>query len=153
MQTVNEIESALSNHPFLSGLDTEYLSRIASWSKKMEFAEDEYLCRSRHSADRLYLTTAGCVALGLDHPSKGLQVVQTLDAPAVVGISWLSPPYESCYDGKAVTPVEAIAIDAPKLRHALEEDCGFAYEMFRRLNTVFAERLQASALQLMDLYD
>lgn len=153
MQTVNEIESALSKHPFLSGLDPEYVSRIASWSKQAEFAEDEYLCRSRHPADRLYLTTSGCVGLGLEHPSKGLQVVQTLDAPAVVGISWLSPPYESCYDGKAITPVEAIAIDAPQLRQTMEEDCGFAYEMLRRLNAIFVERLQASSLQLMDLYE
>lgn len=152
MQTVEEIKSALAEHPFLSVVDNEHIDRIAQWASSVEFQPGQYLCHARHPADRLCLTLSGRVALGLDDPSEGLEVLQTLDAPAVVGISWLSPPYESCYDAKAITKVEAIAIDAKQLRQAIEQDHDFGHQLLLRLLGVFVDRLQATSLQLFELF-
>lgn len=151
MQTTNEITHELAGHPFLAGMDHKHIVRLSNWAKKVEFMPDQYLCHARHPVNRLYLMLSGRVALGLDSPSEGLKALQTLDAPAVVGISWLSPPYESCYDAKALTAVDAISINAEQLRKAIEEDHDFGHQMLLRLLAVFAERLQASSLQLYEL--
>ena len=151
MQTVDQITHELAGHPFLAGMDHKHIVRLADWAKKVEILPDQYLCHARHPVNRLYLMQSGRVALGLDSPSEGLKALQTLDAPAVVGISWLSPPYESCYDVKALTAVDVLSIDAEKLRKAIEEDHDFGHQMLLRLLAVFAERLQASSLQLYEL--
>jgi len=48
--------------------------------------------------------------------------------------------------------VTAIALDAAKLLAAAEADPRFGYTLMKRLFTLVTDRLQATRLQLMDLY-
>ena len=80
-------------------------------------------------------------------------MIQTVDAPAVVGISWLSQPYKSCYDAKALTEGEAVCIDAVRLREALQTDHALARQLYPQFVSILIDRLQASSLQLFELFE
>ncbi len=153
MHEISEMVSTLPEHPFWTGIDQEQIAKIAPWSIRVEFLPEQYLCHARHAAQHVYLTLSGRVGLGFDHPSEGFRMIQTVDAPAVVGISWLSQPYKSCYDAKALTEGEAVTIDAVRLREALETDHALARQLYPQFVSVLIGRLQASSLQLFELFE
>jgi len=69
-----------------------------------------------------------------------------------VGWSWLVPPYQWHFDMRAVSDVRAFSIDGRCLRNKCESDSCFGYQMMKRFSTLMAERLEATRLQLLDLY-
>jgi CRP-like cAMP-binding protein len=56
------------------------------------------------------------------------------------------------FQARSLEPVRAIAFDAARLRQVWSQDPAFGYEFIRRLLKVVAQRLQATRLQLLDLY-
>ena len=70
----------------------------------------------------------------------------------VVGVSWLVPPYRWTYDAKALELTRAIAMDAGCLRAKCEQDHDLGYEVMKRFVPILVERLQATRLQILDVY-
>jgi len=62
------------------------------------------------------------------------------------------PPYRWGFDAKALDMVRAIALDATCLRGKCEADHDLGYEMMKRFMPVLVHRLQATRLQLLDVY-
>jgi hypothetical protein len=69
-----------------------------------------------------------------------------------VGVSWLIPPYKWTFDARASELVRAIAIDANCLRQKCEADHDLGYEVMKRFMTILVTRLQATQLQILDVY-
>ncbi len=76
----------------------------------------------------------------------------TIGENEVLGWSWLIPPHQWRFDGRAVELTRAIALDGECLRGKCTEDHQFGYEMLLRITQIMTERLEAARLQLMDLY-
>jgi len=70
----------------------------------------------------------------------------------MVGLSWLIPPWRWTYDARAIDDTRAIAIDALCLRQKCEADHDLGYEMMKRFMPVVIQRLQATRLQILDVY-
>ena len=85
-------------------------------------------------------------------PGRGAVTFQTLSAGEVVGVSWLIPPYRWSYDARALEAVRAIALDAACLRRKCDADHDFGYAMMLRFVPVLVQRLQATRLQILDVY-
>lgn len=94
----------------------------------------------------------GRVALQISDPVRGEIVIQTLGESELVGASWLIPPYRWSHDAKALELVRAISIDAQCLRNKCEADHHLGYEMMKRFVPVLVERLQATRMQILDVY-
>jgi CRP-like cAMP-binding protein len=92
------------------------------------------------------------VAIEVAAPGSRPITVETVGAGEVVGFSWLFEPYVWQFDARAVEPVTAIALDGVCLRGKCEEDPRLGYELMRRFAAVMTERLQATRLQLLDVY-
>jgi CRP-like cAMP-binding protein len=107
------------------------------------------LLRPPESA-QLYLITSGRVALeisGLGQPFR----VDTLGAGDEFGWSWaLGNP--GVYQVRALEPVDALVLAASALSTRCEADSAFGYALMRRLLGVVAERLQATRLNVIDMY-
>jgi len=69
-----------------------------------------------------------------------------------VGVSWLVPPYRWTYDARAVERVRAISLDAECLRGKCDDDPALGYDMMTRFVPILVQRLQATRLQLLDVY-
>jgi hypothetical protein len=70
----------------------------------------------------------------------------------ILGWSWLIPPYNWHFDARAVELTRAIALDGKCLRNKCEQDHDLGYELLKRFAHIMEQRLQATRLQLLDVY-
>ncbi len=79
-------------------------------------------------------------------------MIATLGEGAVVGWSWLFPPYRWSFDARALELTRTVAFDGACLRGKCEADTTLGYELMQRFAAVMLDRLQATRLQLLDVY-
>ena len=139
-------------HPFFAGLTPAYGSIVCGCARNVRFESGEYLFHAQAPANELYLLREGRVALEVTAPERGTLTFQTLGEGEIVGLSWLIPPYRFSYDACALGLVRAIAIDGACLREKCDADHDLGYEMMKRLTPILLRRLQATRLQILDVY-
>ena len=146
------LERIVGEHPFFAGLQDAFLSLVHTCAKNVRFEAGQYLFHEGEPADWFYLLRHGRVALQVTAPGRGAVTFQTMTEGEVVGLSWLIPPYRWTYDAKAIELTRAIAMDASCLRQKCETDHDLGYEMMKRFMPVLIRRLQATRLQILDVY-
>jgi CRP/FNR family cyclic AMP-dependent transcriptional regulator len=146
------LEPILSQHPFFEGLDHAYLKLITGCASNVKFQEGASIFRTGEDATHFYLLRQGTVALEMYAPQRPPITVQTVEKGEMLGWSWLIPPYHWYFDARAVDAVRAIAIDGRCLRTKCEENHDLGYELLKRVSSIMYQRLQATRLQVMDVY-
>jgi CRP-like cAMP-binding protein len=146
------LERIIGEHPFFKGLDPRFLALVVGCAKNVRFEAGEYLVREGSPADQFYLLRHGRVALEMVAPGRGAVTFQTLGAGEIVGLFWFVPPYRWAYDARALELTRAISLDAVCLRSKLDQDHDLGYEVMQRFVPVLVERLQATRLQILDVY-
>ena len=146
------LEPLLRRHPFLSGLDPEYLDLLTGCASNVRFDPKAFLFREGEPAEMFFLIRHGKVALEISAPGRGRIVIQTVGEGDVVGFSWLFEPHRWHFDARVLEPVLAIAFDGVCLRGKCEEDPRLGFDMMGRFAQVVLRRLQATRLQLLDVY-
>jgi CRP/FNR family cyclic AMP-dependent transcriptional regulator len=146
------LERIVREHPFFSDLEEGFCTLVCGCVKNVRFDAGHYLFHEGAPADQFYLLRRGRVALQLTAPGRGAVTFQTLGKGEVVGVSWLIPPYRWSYDAKALELIRAIAVDAACLRRKCEADHDLGYAMMKRFMPVLIRRLQATRLQILDVY-
>jgi CRP-like cAMP-binding protein len=146
------LEQLITDSPVFAGLAEEQLSTIAGCAVNERFPAGASLFRAGEPADRFYLIREGAVALEIHAPARGAIVIETLHEGEVAGWSWLFPPYRWQFDGRAVSDTRAVGFDGACLRGKCETDHELGYELMRRFAGSLIERLQATRLQLLDVY-
>jgi CRP/FNR family transcriptional regulator, cyclic AMP receptor protein len=142
----------LKEHPFLGGISDHHLEFLTGCASNVRYAADEFLFREGHEAGASYLVRSGRVALEIGIPGRGPVQVQTVEPGDVLGWSWLFPPYRWQFDGRAVEPVRALALDGNCLRDKCEGDHDLGYELVKRFLYQVHLRLERTRLQLLDIY-
>ncbi|MCB1496284.1 MAG: cyclic nucleotide-binding domain-containing protein [Bauldia sp.] len=146
------LERIVREHPFFAGLDESFLELVVGCARNVRFEAGKYLFREGGPADQLYLVREGRVALEIAAPGAGAITFQTVAEGDIVGVSWLFPPYRWQYDAHALERVRAIAMDATCLRNKCDADPGLGYDVMKRLVPILYQRLQATRLQVLDVY-
>jgi CRP/FNR family transcriptional regulator, cyclic AMP receptor protein len=146
------LERIIREHPFFAGLDEGFCTLVCGCAKNARFDANQYLFHEGEQANEFYLLRHGRVALQLTAPGRGAVTFQTISAGEIVGVSWLIPPYRWTYDAKALELTRAIAMDGSCLRQKCEADHDLGYEMMKRFMPVLIERLQATRMQILDVY-
>ena len=149
---MKKIEKCLAEHPFFSGLAPELLKTIASCGTPVRYESGKMIYREGDRADQFLLILKGKVAIEIYDAGRGPLVIQTLDSGDVLGWSWFFHPYRRRFDARAVESTEAVSLDGKLLRERAEADHRLGYELLKRFSRVVVERLQATRLQLMDVY-
>ena len=147
-----DLTAILRQHPFLAGLSDEHMHTVIGCASNVRFAEGSYIIHEGQVANKFYLIRTGRVALEIDVPGRGAIRVQTSGPGEILGWSWLISPYRWHFSGIAVVETRAIALDGECLRNKCESDAHFGYEMLQRLAQVMESRLEATRLQLLDIY-
>jgi len=149
MQTLDELIAAA---PLFDGLSPAHLSLIAGCGVNEHFAVHAQLFREGTPADRFFLIREGAVALEVDSPGRGPLIIETLHSGDVVGWSWLFEPYRWQFDARAQEPTRVVRFDGACLRGKCEADHELGYQLMRRFAASLIERLQATRMQLLDVY-
>ena len=150
--SVQTLEPIIKEQPFFKDLDPRHLGVVVGCAKNVRFDEGSALFREDDEANEFYLIREGLVSLDVYEPPRPPISIQTIGAGDVVGWSWLFPPYRWYFSARIVEPVRAIAFDAKCLRTKCELDHDLGYELMKRVAQIMVERLQATRMQLMDLY-
>ena len=146
------LDALIVESPVFTGLDQEQLELIAGCGSNVVFAAGERLFREGDQADTFFLVRHGLVALDTDVPNRADVTVETVGPGEIVGWSWLLEPHRWHFTGRAVELVRAVQFDGVCLRKKCEEDPVLGYELLSRFAQVLVNRLQATRLQLMDVY-
>ena len=125
---------------------------VAGCTRSVEFIPGDYLLRVGAPADECYLIEQGRVAIEAHAPARPADVLATLGAGDLVGLSWILPPYRWAYDARAVQAVRAIAIDGRRVRERCDADPRIGYHLLQGVLRAAVERLQAMRLQHLDVY-
>jgi CRP/FNR family transcriptional regulator, cyclic AMP receptor protein len=148
-ETTSELMAA---HPFLKGMTAEQLQRLAPWAHRQVFRAGTRVFSEGGRADRFWLIREGRVELDTQVPDEGTVVVDTLGPGAVLGWSWLFPPYRWHLGATATEQTLTIAFDAARVRELCAEETRIGHDLYGRFIEVVVNRLQATRGRLMDLY-
>lgn len=146
------LERIVREHPFFAGLDVHFCELVCGCAKNVRFDAGQFLFREGEPANEFYLLRQGRVALQIAVPGRAAVTFQTLEEGEIVGVSWLIPPYRWQYDAQALEPTRAIAIAGSCLRAKCESDHDLGYEMMKRVVPILVKRLQATRMQILDVY-
>jgi len=149
---MDNLERIIGELPFLKGLDQQYIQLITGCASNIKFEPNQYLIREGEEANHFYIIRQGKIAVEVFGAERGSLIIDTLQEGEVLGWSWLIPPYQWHFDARAVEMTRAIALDGKCLRNKCEQDHNLGYELLKRFAHVIEQRLQATRLQLLDLY-
>lgn len=142
----------LRRHPFTRALPENHLQRLASIASVCQLQPGDYLLREGRPVDAFYLLLSGRVGVEVYQPDRGVIPLQTLSRGDAVGWSWALPPYRATFDIRVLEPTEAICLPASELRQLMHDDPVLAVSILKKLLSMVASRIQATRLQLLDIY-
>lgn len=146
------LEPILVQHPFFQDIDATHQRLLVGCASNVRFAAGADLFREGDAADQFYLIRHGRVALQVFIPGQGRITLETIEAGDVLGWSWLFPPYRWHFDAQALELTRAIAFDGGCLRAKCDDDHHLGYTLMQRFARIMMQRLQATRLQLLDVY-
>jgi CRP-like cAMP-binding protein len=128
------------------------VERVLGCGSEVGYASGEFIFHEGEDADRFFVIRQGMVALEVFVPGRGPHTISTLHAGDLLGWSWLFPPYSWFFDAQALEPTRLLAFNAPCLRAVCETDHDIGYPLVSRFAEIITQRLQATRLQLLDVY-
>jgi CRP-like cAMP-binding protein len=153
MSSTEFFQTVLKATPLFSDLSDDHIAKISECAKAMGFQAKDKIYAEGDPADQFMIVQEGRVAIDMETPHRGVLTVHTVGPGEVLGWSWLFPPYEWHYNARAVRDTKATALDADCLRARIEDDPELGYELMKRFSAIMLNRLEATRLQLMDIYD
>jgi CRP/FNR family transcriptional regulator, cyclic AMP receptor protein len=146
------LERIIAEHPFFSDLESYYTGLMVGCASNVRFKKGEYILREGDPANTFYLVREGKVAVEVLAPQRKPIIVATLGEGEILGWSWLLAPYHWKFHARAVDDMRAIALDGKCLRTKCEQNHDLGYEVLKRFTQIMERRLEATRLQLLDVY-
>ena len=145
------IRQSLREHPFLDGLRPAHVERLALLATEVEFHRDQVIFNVGEESSHFYLILAGRVALDVPSPARTVRI-QVVGEGDELGWSSLLTPSHKQFKAVCVNRTTALAFDGKQLLETCERDHEFGFFLMSRILRTVAERLQATRIQLADLY-
>jgi CRP/FNR family cyclic AMP-dependent transcriptional regulator len=143
--------SKLRKHPFVDNFLPEHIEKLSTMAREVSFEKDHTIFREGEDSHEFYLIQSGRVALEMQEPDYVLRV-HTLSAGDELGWSAILMGRGKYFQARVLEPVLALAFDGAQLFDACREDRAFGFALMYRMLGVVSERLQATRLQLHDMY-
>jgi len=145
-----ELRSAVA---LLEEVPPHQLDFLASVAVEETFPAESYLFHQDEPADKVFIVKRGLV--GLEHPASGREPIAVLSiGPSeLLGISWMIPPYRWALSARAFQKTSVIVFDAESIRARAETDDQLKLRLLELVMRQAAKRLQATRVQLIDLYE
>jgi CRP/FNR family cyclic AMP-dependent transcriptional regulator len=150
---MESLQRILADHPFTHGLGKRHLVLLTGCASNVRFEPGQRIFREGEEANQFYLLREGKLAIELFSAERGALTILTVGPGEVLGWSWLVPPYRWKFDAYALEPARVIALDGKCLREKAEKDHDLGYELLKRIAHVMEERLHATRLQLLNVYE
>ena len=143
--------AVLSKHPFVDEFQPQHLERLTELAKEVHWDRDHVIFHEGDECHEFYLIVKGRVAVEIEAPGHTLRV-QTLTAGDELGWSAILMGRGKHFQARTLEDVDALAFEDAPLLDACREDKAFGFALMYRMLGVVSERLQATRLQLLDMY-
>lgn len=140
----------LAAQPFLADLTDHQLGALAPLTTRSMFHAGNRIFSQGTPAEQFWLISDGAVRLDAEVPGHDDVVLETLTGGAVLGWSWLFPPYRWHFGAVATTTTYALTFNGPLVRALFQRDPALGYELTTRFLRVMGQRLQAARSRLQD---
>jgi CRP-like cAMP-binding protein len=137
---------------FGATLPPDVRERLAMLARRERYGPGDVLLREGEPADDLGIVLVGRIALRLRVPERGSVTILTVEPGDLVGWSAIVPPHRSTSSAIALVPSEVLTFAGEPLRAALDADPVLAAAVYPRVLRAVARRLDATRLQLLDLF-
>lgn len=142
----------IAQNPFFEGLDRDILDFLAQHASKKSLAAEEVLFVHGEQADAFYLILTGRIKVEVA-AITGLPLgLQELEPGAVLGWSWLIPPYRWHFQARADRPSEVLVFDGKEVRQRCEQDPAFGFALLKRFSTLMSERMEHARRTMMEAW-
>jgi len=141
----------LRHHPFVLEFEPRHVERLAALAKDVRWERNQLIFREGDECSEFYLIVTGLVSLEIAAPGQTFRV-QTLFAGDELGWSAMLGSSGKQFQARALERVDALAFESSEILAACREDTAFGFAFMLRLSRLVAERLQATRVQLLDMY-
>ena len=146
-----EARAALQKHPFVHGWSASLVDKLAVLARDATFDRDQIIFKEGDDFHDFCLLVSGRVALEIVSQGQTLRV-QTVSAGDEFGWSAVLMGKGKYFQARALEQVKVIELNGADLLALCKQDPAFGFELMYRLLDVVSERLQATRLQLLDMY-
>jgi CRP-like cAMP-binding protein len=142
----------LRNIRFLDDITDEERRQIASVARIEEYPPGVVLFREGERLTRIFLVAEGNVALELRVPCLGSTRIHTVGPGELLGWSPILGQLPMTATARALTTTHVVALDTAQVLALCYHDPEFGFAFMRRTAGALAARLNATRLQLLDVY-
>jgi CRP/FNR family cyclic AMP-dependent transcriptional regulator len=143
---------ALRTIRFLEGITDLERQQLASVAQLEEYRPGAVVFSEGQRLARIFLVVEGAVALEIRVPKDGARRIQTVGPGELLGWSPVLDQTPMTATARALMPCRLIALDAAQVLGLCHHDWKFGFMFMRRTARALATRLNATRLQLLDVY-
>jgi CRP-like cAMP-binding protein len=137
---------------FLHDFPDAYLEPLCSVASLKECSPGVVVFREGQKEERVYLIVSGAISLEFCAPGVGCKRLQTVGAGELLGWSPILGLKEVSATARVLERSILVVIDAKQLLALCEHNPRFGYDFMRRTALALTQRLSATRLQLLDIY-
>ena len=145
------LQAMMRKNHFVEAFEPAHVDKLAGLATPVRFERDQVVFHEGDECHEFFMIVSGTIALEIEEPGHTLRV-QTLGAGDEFGWSALLMGSGKHFQARALEKVDALAFDASALLDACRTDPAFGFAFMHRLLAVVAGRLQATRLQVHDMY-
>jgi CRP-like cAMP-binding protein len=150
--TAGETLAALDHSWFGAALAPDTQVRLAELARVVRLPANGIVFAEGEPCRTFAIVLAGRIALRMLVHERGNVTILTVEAGDVLGWSALVPPHRATATAIAVEPAAILSFDAEALRDRLRVDHALAASLYPRVLQAASRRLNATRLQLLDLF-
>jgi CRP-like cAMP-binding protein len=137
---------------FLDGATDEERGRLAAIARLESYPAEVLIFREGERLARIFLVVEGTVALEIRVPGRGATRIHTVGPGELLGWSPILDQLPMTASARTLTPSCLVAIDAGQVLALCHHDPKFGFTFMRQTAAALATRLNATRLQLLDVY-
>lgn len=148
----NVLPEQLRQFRFLQEIDDEDLSHLAAIARLVEFPAGKVLYREGQTLSNIYLILSGSASIEICAAGIGCRRIMTVSAGDLLGISPAVGQSLSTGTIRALASTKAIELNASQVLTLCEHNPRFGYQFMRQVAVAISQRLNATRLQLLDVF-
>jgi CRP-like cAMP-binding protein len=148
----HDVSQMLGSAWLTRDLKPEVIRSLAAIGRVVNVGASELVLEEGDPTDSMAIVIEGRIALRLRVPERGNVTILTVEPGDVVGWSALVPPYRATSTAVALDRGLLVSFEGEELRRLLAADRSLALEVYPLVLRAVARRLEATRLQLLDMF-
>ena len=143
---------SLREMQFLRDVSEELIGQLAAVANTADFESGAVIFRQGEEAKTLHLVVTGRASLEICAPGVGCKRILTVGPGELLGWSPVLEQSRLTATARAISPTQTVQLNGQQVLEICEQNPRFGYEFMKRAAPALAKRLNATRLQLLDVY-